>query len=320
MNSGSAPGARRGPFPFLGAVVVAAALVLAACGDDDGLRPPPSTPGVAAGSVGTTPRGTGLTAVVDQFREDEILHLLQVRVTNDGDVAYHIASMQLDWPGLTRVAPTPRDTLVVPGQTIDVPIDYGRAVCAGDPPGAGESPPDVPAVAVAIVTPEGSSTPVQATIPVTDSLHIFERIFGPSCRDQRVEASVALHFGETWTPTTTADGHPALAGTLDVERTRTDQPVTIAAVGGSVLLDVHAAGDTEPPLVLAAGQSGAQIPVVIAQSGNCTGHALTESKKTFILPVQVVLGDEPAVPYEVTIATTSRPQFNDMINAACATS
>src|SRR3954452_8767988 len=252
MSSGTTPRIRRGALSFLGAIAVIAALTLGACGsDDDGLGPVASAPASAPSSA--PPVAAGLTAVVDQFREDEILHLLQVRVTNDGDVAYHIARMQLDWPGLTRVAPTPRNTLVVPGQTIDVPIDYGRAVCAGDPPGADESPPDVPAVAVATVTPEGSSTPVQATIPVTDSLHIFDRIFGPSCRDQRVEASVALQFGETWTPTTTPDGHPALAGTLDVERKHTDQPVTIAAVGGSVLLDVHAAGDAEPALVLAAG-------------------------------------------------------------------
>ncbi len=55
--------------------------------------------------------------------------------------------------------------------------------------------------------------------------------------------------------------------------------------------------------------------MVIGQSGNCTAHALAESKKTFILPVEVVLGDDPPITTEVTIDVGARPQFNDMINA-----
>ena len=315
MSSGTTPGIRRGSFSFLGAFAVVAAIILGACGaDDDGLGPVESAPASAPSTASAT--DTGLAAVVDQFREDEILHLLQVRVTNHGDVTYRISSMQLDWPGLTTVDPTPRDTLVVPGQTIDVPIDYGTAVCAEHPPGADEPVPTTAATAVATVTPDGATSAEQVTIPVTDELHIFDRVFPSSCRDQRVEAAVAMRFGDSWTPSS-IDGRPALAGTLDVQRSEGDEAVTINSVGGSVLLDVHAAGGATPALSLAPGSASAQIPVVIDQSGNCSGHALTESKKTFILPVEVVLGSDAPIPYEVTIDVAARPQFTDMINTAC---
>ena len=263
------------------------------------------------------PNELGLNAVVDQFREDEIVHQLTVRITNHGSTGYHLSSLQLDWPGITEVPPTPRDTLLAPGQTVDVSIDYGSAVCAEEPPGADERPPAVPAAAVATVVADGSTDVADTAIPVADQLHIFDRVFPSSCRDQRVESAVEMRFGDAWTPTTAADGQPALAGTLEVQRVDHDTPVTIETVGGSVLLAMHAADDVRPALVLRPGAASGQIPLVVEQSGNCAAHALAESKKTFILPVEVVLGDDPPLFYEVTVPVADRGRLTDMINAAC---
>ena len=60
-----------------------------------------------------TPNELGLRAVLDQFREDEILHLLQVRVTNTSDTKMRLTSVQLDWSGMTVVAPTPQLSLII---------------------------------------------------------------------------------------------------------------------------------------------------------------------------------------------------------------
>ena len=101
-----------------------------------------------------------------------------------------------------------------------------------------------------------------------------------------------MRFGDTWTPTTAVDGQPALAGTLEVQRVDHDTPVTIETVGGSGRCwRCTPADDVRPALVLQPGAASGQIPLVVEQSGNSATHALAESKKTFILPVEVVLGD-----------------------------
>ena len=179
MSNAAAPGSRRGPFALL------TTLALAACGSGGGAAPAPTATAVVATSLqAAPPNDLGLNAVLDQYRPDEIAHLLLVRLTNHGTTTWHIGSMQLAWPGLTTVAPTPRDTLIVPGQTLDVPIDYGAAVCAGQPPGADEQTPTTPIAAIATVTPAGSTAAQQTIIPVADQLRVLGRIFPSSCRDR----------------------------------------------------------------------------------------------------------------------------------------
>jgi len=282
--------------------------------------PPPTTvpaPETTASIPPATPNELGLRAVVDQFREDEILHLLQVRVTNTSQSKVRITSVQLVWPGMTVVAPTPRSDLLSPGQTLDVPISYGVAVCSQTPPGIDESPPDAPAVAAATVKPGDSGPGVATQIPIADQLHIFNRIFGPSCRDQRVQDAATITFGPTWTEVT-EDGVPGLAGTIIVERNHGDKPVALTDMRGSVLLSVHATRESSTALLtLQPGTARREIPIVIVESGNCFPHALAESKKTFILPAEVSLDGEPPLVYELTIDTADRSQFGAMINESC---
>jgi len=264
-----------------------------------------------------TPNELGLRAVIDQFREDEILHLLQVRVTNTSDRKIRITSVQLVWPGMTVVAPTTRSDLLSPGQVLDVPISYGVAVCKETPPGVDELPPDAPALAAATVRPGDTGPDVGTYIPIADQLHIFNRIYAPSCRDQRVQDAASISFGPTWTEVT-EDGKPGLAGTIIVERNHGDKPVALTDMGGSVLLSVHATRESSAALVtLEPGTTRRELPIVFVESGNCFPHALAESKKTFILPAQVSLDGEPPLVYELIIAVEDRAQFGRMINESC---
>jgi hypothetical protein len=332
---------------------VAVSIVLVGCGSDDDSLPAASTPTTIEASTPTStstvptivpttvattgpsttvavtepettiaipaapPNALGLTAVVDQFREDEISHQLQVRVTNTSATKVRLTSMQLGWSGFTVVAPNSRSDLLSPGQTLDVPIDFGVAVCAQDPPGVHESPPAAPAVANATVVPGDSGDAVADVIPIADRLHIFDRVFPSACRDQRVSSVVDIHFGPTWTATTRS-GQRGLAGTLEMVRRRAGPRVTLTRLDGSVLLVVHADAEAQAEvLALEPGAGTVTLPVVVVQSGNCSGHALTESKKTFFLPVQVGIDGEPSIPYELVVDVGVRPQFTDMINTSC---
>ena len=94
-------------------------------------QPTPSDPAV------TVP---GLTGILEQYREDEILNLMQVKATNRSRSSVDILDLRLDWPGITGNKPLARRVLLPPGQRFDIPINAGRAVCS-DPPGADEQPP-----------------------------------------------------------------------------------------------------------------------------------------------------------------------------------
>ncbi|MEO5901924.1 MAG: hypothetical protein ABIR68_17600 [Ilumatobacteraceae bacterium] len=322
-----------------------ALLALVGCGSDDDALPtlPPTTTSVASISAASTtaasttaasttlvesattvaipaatPNALGLAAVVDQFREDEIAHQMQIRVTNASATKVRLESMQLDWPGFTVVAPNQHSYLLSPGQTLDVPVDFGVAVCAQDPPGVHESTPSAPAVANAMLVPGDAGSAVADVIPIADRLHIFDRVFPSDCRDQRVASAVDIHFDATWMPTT-RNGATGLAGTLEVVRRRAGPRVVLTRLDGSVLLVVHAATEAQPEvLALEPAARMASLPVVVVQSGNCSGHALTESKKTFYLPVQVSIDGEPSLPYELVLDPAVRPQFTTMINTSCA--
>jgi len=264
-----------------------------------------------------TPNELGLRAVLDQFREDEILHLLQVRVTNTSDAKIRLTSVQLDWPGMTVVSPTPRSDLLSPGQVLDVPISYGVAVCSETPPGVDETPPDAPIVAVATAKQGDAGPDVTTEIPIADQLHILGRVYPTSCREQRIEDAVSIQFGDTWKPVT-EDGVPGLAGTVVVERNHGDQPVALTDMSGSVLLSVHVDRESDDALLtLEPGTSRRELPVVIVESGNCFPHALAESKKTFFLPVEVSLDGEPPLVYELIIDVADRARFGVMINESC---
>ena len=106
-----------------------------------------STPAQGTSAPGAPTTIPGLTAILEQYREDEILNLLQVKATNRSTSSVDVLDLRLDWAGVTGNDPLARGVLVSPGQRVDIPINAGRAVCS-DPPGADEQPPAAPAAAV----------------------------------------------------------------------------------------------------------------------------------------------------------------------------
>src|SRR5262249_54553451 len=157
--------------------------------------------------------------------------------------------------------PLARGVLVSPGQRVDIPINAGRSVCS-DPPGADEQPPADPPFAVGRASIDGGP-PVEISIPITDSGQILPKIFPLSCRDQRVQWAATVSFGTAWTPTTTSDGAPAVAGTIEMRRNHSDEPIALKHLNGSVLLRLLDPTPSDPVAVLEAGQDALSVPIVI---------------------------------------------------------
>ena len=142
----------RSPARRSGLVAVVLAVLVAACGSGGPtVTGPAPTDSAASGATmpeaGTPTVVPGLTAILEQYREDEILNLLQVKASNHSTSSVDVLDLRLDWAGITANDPLDRGVLVSPGQRVDIPINAGRAVCS-DPPGADEQPPAGPAVAV----------------------------------------------------------------------------------------------------------------------------------------------------------------------------
>jgi hypothetical protein len=284
------------------AVVAGLFLGLLGCADDS----PP-----AAGAVEVP----GLSATLEQYREDEIQGLISVKTSNKStsDVEFH--DLRLEWAGLADTDPLVRSTTVSPGVTYDIRVVQGDAVC-GDPPSADGAPPADAAVAVGNASIDGAD-PVLVAMPVEDPQAILPKVYRRSCQDQRLTWAADLRFGDRWTPSTTASGDPAVLGTIELDRRGSDEPLTVTEINGSVLLRISAVSPSAPVAVLEPGQESASIPIQIEQSGNCAAHALAESKKTFIIPMGFAVGDDEPTSYVITFDDPTKELLNDMINESC---
>ena len=115
--------------------------------------------------------------------------------------------------------------------------------------------------------------------------------------------------------------HPmAVSGTVEMRRNHSAEPISLIRLNGSVLLRLVDLSPSTPVAVLEAGQDALTVPILIEQSGRCEAHALAESKKTYLIVLDVGIGDEPPIGDEVAFDTTSRVVLGKMINDSCGVS
>jgi hypothetical protein len=266
-----------------------------------------------AGPVGR--RIDGLTATLEQYREDEIQGLISVQTTNRSTSTVQFVDLRLAWAGLSDEEPYARTTQLGPGVTFDIRVHQGDAVCGSPPTSAGAPPPGAP-VALGHVSVDGGP-PELVAVPIEDRRSVLPRVYRTSCEAQRLAWAADLRFGDAWTPTTNAAGHPAVSGTIEVRRNQSDEAIVVTHIDGSVLLRINPVPPSDPVAVLAPDQQTATIPILVEQSGNCSAHALAESKKTFVIPIGVAVGDEDPAADIVTFDTAAKQLLNALINESC---
>jgi hypothetical protein len=302
--------------PIRVVALVAAVGVLGACAPDDpdGAAP---TPTVAPTTTTATERRqiAGVTATLEQYREDEIAGLISVQTTNGSSSTVQFSDLRLEWDGLSTEAPSERSTQLGPGVTFDIRVRQGDAVCGTPPDARGAPPPGAP-LAVGHAAVDGGP-PELITVPIEDRRSVLPRVYQISCQAQRLTWAADLHFGSDWTPTTTAAGKPAVLGTIELRRNESDDPIVVTRVDGSVLLRISPVEPSDPVAVMAPDQQAATIPIVVEQSGNCSAHALAESKKTFIIPIGVGIGDEDPAADVITFDAPAKQLLTQLINASC---
>lgn len=245
--------------PRVGAVL--AALLLGGCAT-------PATPATPATSA--IPAAPDLTAVLEQSRDNENRHLLQVALSNDGAEPVEVVRLQLRSPAFTDVAPTVRVDVLAPGRRLAFPIAYGAADCRGS------------GRATVVVGHRRNGVLHEAGLDVPADDPLLTRLHERECRLAALARTAALSF-TGWT----REGGTARAE-LVLTRLRGEAPVAVAAVDGSVILTLRPGG----PLPLALDGPEVRLPVV-ANPSRCDPHALAESKRTYAFSLAVRYGDGP---------------------------
>ncbi len=253
----AAPTTSAGPDPALSTTVPA-------------IVEPPSFPPATPLSADTM----GLSATLDQYREDVAEERIRIRIENSSAVMVRVETLQLAWPGLTPMPPEPVGFNVQPRMKVGLLTTYGTAVCS-EPAQVPESVPDLPIAA----TVESSAGTI--TFPVTDPLDVLRRLYEPSCERQAIDAAATIEFGKSWVDAGT--NPPRLDGTLVLTRNRSDAAVTVTGLSGSVLLLFTS---DALPATMTPDQDRLEIPVSMT-NGRCDGHALGESKQTYLFQMGV---------------------------------
>ena len=211
-----------------------------------------------------------LSVSLEQSRDNENRHLLQVVLDNPGPGEVEVVRLQLRGGGFTGVAPTVREDVLRPGRRLAFPVAYGGADCARA----------TPAQVVLGHREGGELREVVLDVPEDDPL--LPRLRRRECDLAELASAAALSFADrAWERTgLTATGRAVVA------REQGREPVELASLEGTVVFTLRAQG---LPAVLA-GQEDAVVPVTVHAS-RCDVHARTESKRSHDFLAAVRLGD-----------------------------
>lgn len=281
-------------------LLVAVPLALAVgCGT---LPSSPSSSGTAAapsstGSSAAAPAVPGVEAEVVRLRSDEAAGgRVQVRITATGDAPFVVTSVRLASEGFQRLPATAVEASFGPGRTIDLPTPVGEPVCAATP---------LPAVAeVTVVRPDGAVE--DARVPVTAA--VLERMHAEECAALGVLEVVRIEVAGL-----REDGD-VLRGELGLSRRSGADSVTLSRLGRSVLLAADADG---LPAELAGQERAVTVPVTFTPA-TCDAHVLSETKKPYVFPLTVRVGDDPEVSLDLPLDDDARALLAALVQRVCA--
>jgi hypothetical protein len=274
-------------------VVALAVLLSGACGTSApsaGPEPPPP-----AGTAG--PAVPGIEAEAVRLRTDEAIGgQVQVRITDTGAEPFTVTAVALDSPGFAELPATDVTADFAPGRVIDLPAPYGPARCQVDP---------LPAAAQVTVVRPGAAAEV---LRVPLAAEVLTRIHDEECAVRAVTDVVDIAV------TGLAEDGDALTGSLTLTRRGGDETVVATRLGRSVLLEARA---DELPLELAGGEGSAATPVVFTPA-TCDPHVLSETKKPYVFPLAVLVGDGEPVAVDLPLDEAARALLAALVQRVCA--
>lgn len=278
---------------------VVASLALAGCGAAGSVQD-------AAQNGVSTPAGTAtaagepdLSAEVVQYRRDAQRDVVQVKVTNHGDVPVQVDRVELATTTFVAPVAEDKDSLVGPGLSVDLTVPLGEAACDND----GDDGDADPGAHAATLLVDGADL----TLPLDDA--VLQEVRAQRCALAAVGEVVTFAWEPVWTDGGVVRGEPALVGTLVA--TPVGGATSVVSVSGATTLFTVAepveATLADDPVDLA----------VLTTVTRCDPHAVAEDKKGYLFPVAVqVPGSEPVL-VEVAVPVPERVALQDLIERTC---
>ena len=238
-----------------------------------------------------------LSVSLEQSRDNENRHLLQVVLENPGPDDVEVVRLQLRGGGFVDVAPTVRGDVVRPGRRIALPVAYGAADCARTTPARG------------VLGHRDGGVLLDAVLDVPEDDPLLPRLRRRECDLAELAAAAGLSFDEdTWRRT----GLSA-TGRLVVARGEGREPVEVASLDGTVVFTLRQQG---LPLVLT-DQDRLEVPVTVTAS-RCDVHALVESKRSDDFQAAVRRGDGELLTVTVQPGDRGRALLEQLLADTCA--
>lgn len=278
-------------------IVLAAALTAACGGASDAARPAPSSSDAPSSSAGPTlPPVPGMAGEAVRQRTDEAIGgQFQVRITDTGEQPFTVTSVTLDSPGFAPLPAKPVTAEYAPGQVIDLPTHYGTPVCdAGVQPAAAR---------ITVVRPGRPAEEVRVPLAGT----VLDLIHGEECAVQAVGEVVDIAV------TGLHEEGDDLVGELELTRRSGHEPVTTQRLGRSVLLEANA---PDLPVELGGDDDTATVPVSFTPA-TCDPHVLAETKKPYVFPLVVKVGDGDEVPVDLPLDQAAKDKLAALVDRVC---
>ncbi|WP_138731640.1 hypothetical protein [Modestobacter excelsi] len=277
------------------AVGLVLVVVLAGCSGADEPAAAPAVSSTPAAEV--LPEVPGIAGEAVQLRTDAALGgQVQVRLTDTGPAPFTVTSVQLDSPGFAPVPARAVAAAYAPGQTIDLPTPFGAVDCA-----TGVDP---VAARVTVVRPEGTTEELR--VPLAGDT--MAQVHDAECAVERVLAVVGIAVEDLTEAGTTTTGVVVLT------RRSGDDPVEVTRLGGSVVLQPVLEDDL--PVTLPSDRDELRLPVTF-DAARCDPHALAETKKPFVFPLAVTVGDGGSVPVDLPLDDAQKAQLEEFLGRVC---
>lgn len=284
------------------------AAALAGCGRETAAAPPEpsSSPRAAAPSE---PSATAeLSATVLQYRSDEARGVVQVKVSNDGEVPVRIASVTLDAPGFATVERAEPDAELAPGRRVDLPVAYGDVRCDAGGVGAGTGM----TVDLGVAVDSGPVEGRRLDVPPVEQVELTATA---ECGRLALAEVAAVEFGSGWTLDESGEA-PVLRGALALRRTGGSDPLALDQVGASTLFVVRPTAVTTPLLTLDPATAAGEVPIEVT-APRCEAHAVGASQRAYTIPAWAHAGDGEPVPTSIVVDDGSRARLEELLAVSC---
>lgn len=232
-----------------------------------------------------------------RFRSDEAIGgQAQLHLTNTGTAPFTVTEVALDSPGFAPLPARPVEAEYAPRRTIDLPTPYGRVDCA--------QAPDPAAARLTVVRPDGVVDEVQ--VPLAGET--LAQVHAEECAAVAVAEVVDVAVEEL------AAAGDAVTGELVLTRRTGDEPVQVAALGRSVVLEPTL--DADLPATLAPGRDRLRLPVTF-RPATCEPHVLAETKQPFAFPLRLAVGDGDEVAVDLPVDEAQAAQLQELLGRVC---